>query len=376
MVLILCVIQFIVGKHKLSGLGFIWFGLLGGLLLLTRPSALVFVSLLPLIFLVVFFLSQSLSSKPSKSWGKSIARLSFAAVIGLITVTPWAIHNHLTLGSSSIAKGKAIFLKANLLSLDRSLQHSETLFNQTNLSYLLQDFHEIGLDPCCIVAFNNDYRLLQKRDASQLSNQFQCNKSNTDKLSFVQPNKAERLDVNLTCNNGIYPKWEQEAPYLFNIYVSLIRNANTTSQIRALVDAWLSTYLAGGASALTNYLGIPSPSRSLIYRSFEGFKSYAQFVSLALQKHLPYFLFFSIATTFAIIARVAGLIGFCASITRRNVLPYNVLYICTLGVFTATYLFIGTSRFRAPLEPILAIYAAVGIEQTYQFFRKLCFSKN
>ena len=130
---------------------------------------------------------------------------------------------------------------------------------------------------------------------------------------------------------------------------------------RALFGAWVSTYLGGGISPISSYLGLKPPDRALLYEKYEGLISYWNYILTAMRTFPDYFILFLVGTAFSLIGRFTGVIGLITSINKRSLLPYHFFYISPIFIFTATYLFIGVSRFRAHLEPILAIYAAIGI---------------
>jgi len=70
------------------------------------------------------------------------------------------------------------------------------------------------------------------------------------------------------------------------------------------------------------------------------------------------------------VCRILDLVGLAASIRTPALIPHHLLYLSAIVIFTATYLFIGVSRFRAHLEPILAIYAAIGLSQGTMLIRQ------
>ena len=63
---------------------------------------------------------------------------------------------------------------------------------------------------------------------------------------------------------------------------------------------------------------------------------------------------------FAAIARTLGVIGL-AAVEGRHLWSITVFYLFLITIFLLMYLFSGIGRFRAPLEPILMLYAAIGI---------------
>jgi hypothetical protein len=72
-------------------------------------------------------------------------------------------------------------------------------------------------------------------------------------------------------------------------------------------------------------------------------------------------LIFIITTLFAIVSRIIGIIGLFYMLKKREFLPYGVFFIEVISLFTAAYLYLGQSRFRVPLEPMLMLLMVVGI---------------
>ena len=104
-----------------------------------------------------------------------------------------------------------------------------------------------------------------------------------------------------------------------------------------------------------------TPDRKLLQKQAEGLARYKNYFFTAMRLFPAYFILFLVGITFSIAGRIMGIIGFTLSIRKLSLIPYHFLYLCPVAIFTATYLFIGVSRFRAHLEPILAIYAVIGI---------------
>ena len=42
-------------------------------------------------------------------------------------------------------------------------------------------------------------------------------------------------------------------------------------------------------------------------------------------------------------------------------MPYGVFFIEVVSLFTAAYLYLGQSRFRVPIEPILMLFTVFGL---------------
>ena len=130
--------------------------------------------------------------------------------------------------------------------------------------------------------------------------------------------------------------------------------------LKTLADSWASLFLSGGASNIRNYLGFEGKGIIVAFQNVE-FKGVESFVSLIKNMDLPYLFIFLGTTFFAVVTRVVGLFGLVYLFKRKEWTPYGILLIEVISIFTAAYLFLGQSRFRVPLEPLLMILAVVGV---------------
>jgi nicotinamide riboside transporter PnuC len=73
---------------------------------------------------------------------------------------------------------------------------------------------------------------------------------------------------------------------------------------------------------------------------------------------------------FTIVSRIVGLIGIFYLMKNREWRPYGFLLIEVILIFTASYLYLGQSRFRVPLDPFLMLFTVIGILYMYRKFRK------
>jgi len=74
-----------------------------------------------------------------------------------------------------------------------------------------------------------------------------------------------------------------------------------------------------------------------------------------------YFLIFVFFSSFAVLSRILGVMGLFNAFKNKENWPYLFIFLFVLLLFTAMYLYLGQSRFRVPLEPILMILTAMGI---------------
>ena len=128
----------------------------------------------------------------------------------------------------------------------------------------------------------------------------------------------------------------------------------------ALARAWASTFLGGGIFPIAGYLGFAVPSNDVLGKKYYGPDSFVDYLTRPIERYPGYLVLFFIGFAFALVCRVLGLVGLAASIRTPELTPHHLLYLSAIVIFTLTYAFIGVSRFRAHLEPILAVYAVIG----------------
>jgi len=136
-------------------------------------------------------------------------------------------------------------------------------------------------------------------------------------------------------------------------------NEPFAAHIKALTDSWATLFLAGGASNIRNYLGFKGKSLIVNFQNnkFNGFKS---IIKLIKDMNFSYFFIFIFTTIFSVFTRVVGFIGLFYMIKEKEWRPYAILLVEVVSIFTAAYLYLGQSRFRVPLEPILMLFTVVG----------------
>jgi hypothetical protein len=142
--------------------------------------------------------------------------------------------------------------------------------------------------------------------------------------------------------------------------INMITSEPPVVHLRALMDSWLTLFLAGGASNYRNYLGIDGKNVIVGFqrRAYKGIDS---IIYLVKEMNFPYFFIFVLTTLFTIFTRLIGVIGLFVLFRDRKLRLYGVLLFEVISIFTAAYLYLGQSRFRVPLEPMLMLLTVVGI---------------
>ena len=129
----------------------------------------------------------------------------------------------------------------------------------------------------------------------------------------------------------------------------------------ASISASIRTLFTGGSTRIINYLGIDNKETFLhLLRPFDG-QTISNVLSSFINSGKAYLLVISLTTGFTIALRLFGFLGLYKSLTYRDLLPINIFYLLTICSYLLTYFVVSTSRFRAPLEPILILYATIGL---------------
>jgi hypothetical protein len=133
-----------------------------------------------------------------------------------------------------------------------------------------------------------------------------------------------------------------------------------SAHLKALVNSVGMLFLSGGASNIINYLGIDGKEIIVNFQTikFKGLESIKDFLN---KINLFYLLILITTMSFTIVTRIIGIIGLFYMFKKSEWLPIGVLLIEVISLFTATYVYLGQSRFRIPLEPMLMLFTVVGV---------------
>ena len=312
--LLILVAQLLVSKEN-SGLVSlcILIGVLSGVAVLIRPASFFYALLLPALVSVLY--SWPGRYRPTVKLKEATFVLVLIATSSAIIIAPWAVRNSLTLGHPSVVQGSADRLED---SLTRMLVKNG-------------------------VGNNAEVRNLLRSDLQKVAT-----KNNLHQACFDQAVNAEVAGN--SCN------WQ-----ITEAYIRLIASQPIGFIINGLVFATVSTYFAGGATAIANVLGVGHSSEEIVRSEFVGLTTFREFVMKNLDGFSSYILLALITGIFASLCRLLGLLGILTAVQTRISPRLQLLCIVTVVIFSATFLFTGVSRFRAPLEIILMTYAALGI---------------
>ncbi len=317
--LIVTTIRFLTSKSNKGLVGYcIWMGILSGVTTLIRPASFFFSLLLPVLVALIF-----VSLNQTNFWRRvkeGTLVIGIIAASSAIVMAPWAIRNAHTLGNPAIVQGSHAALED---SLARMLVKNGVGDEAEVLALIRRDLLET----------------------------------------------ASRSSLNLACFDPDLPpprpakqcKWERT-----EAYVRLIASQPIGYMVKGFAFATFSTYFAGGATAISNILGIRHASDEILYSEFPSLRSMRSFVYDKIEEHDVYIILALITGAFASVCRAFGLVGVFAAFRFRHLLGAHFFCLATILVFSATFLFTGVSRFRAPLEIILMTYAAVGLKELFQ----------
>ena len=290
---------------------FVLLGVTLGLLPLTRPLGFYYVLFL-LAYLCAVMTMGVLADR--RTIRKNIINLSIIIVMAVLIALPWGIRNKNTFGHLSVTYSEGIMMQWHYKALRKysSSRHTDLLGEQHFL-----DKHGVTKD--CLAESS-------------------C--------------KAE----------------------LVGAYVDAILSTPKIEIGRALLSSWGKLFVSGGISQLSRYMGVDTPDAHRFLTTSRGLISEsATFVLEMVRKHSMFLGMFVVAVGFAGICRLLGIFGLVIALGDRRVWGCTLFYMMCIGLFLSMYLFSSIARFRAPLEPILMLFSAVGVgwvAQLSKFVRK------
>ena len=286
-------------------------GFLTGLAALTRPVAIYLLLLWPMFILISLIVKNKLDIGNQfifyrkREW----MRLLSIMLIGGMVVSPWYARNYIEFGKAFFTSNAGAYLQAQYI----QLKNKGFGYNRADA---MKEHRKIF----------SDYLGKKKLSNFCLNN-----------------------DRHWSCNGA-----------LTSASLSGIVSEPLVGHAKALVNSWGALFFSGGASNIRNYLRIDGKELIVSFqkKSFNGLKS---ILNLIREMPTSYLIIFIFTTIFSTISRIIGIVGIFYLIKEKRWRPYGLLLIETVSLFTAAYLYLGQSRFRVPLEPILMIFTVVGI---------------
>jgi hypothetical protein len=286
-------------------------GILIGLAALTRPIALYLLILYPVFILTVLIIKGKPNIHNVAVFHRNGFWIKLLAIglIGGLVVSPWYIRNY--------AKFDTVFFTSNS---GAYLQSQYIQLKNQGSGWSVAD--------------------AMKEHKRKFSNYLTKERKN----SFCLDN-----DRHWSCNS-----------VLTRVSLKAITEESLIVHLKAFIHSWGTLFFSGGASNIRNYLGFDGKDLIANFQN-NAFNGLESIVKLVANMNFSYLFIFIFTTTFSIISRITGIIGVFYLLKNKKWRPYGVLLIEVVVVFTAAYLYLGQSRFRVPLEPILMLFSVIGI---------------
>jgi len=290
---------------------FLTIGLFLGLLTLIRDIGFA----VSLFFPIALFLTVAVSQAPLKSLMRTLGLgLLSGLLIYILVITPWSIRNHLVFGQLSPIVGQIDQLHYNYL----QLAHFKS--------------SELTENP-------NKYIVRRVNSVLRQRHQEHC---------AIPPDRP----ISTGCTREV-----QKA------YVISILSEPKLLLAKAVIYAATRTLTAGGSTRLIEYLGLDrgGNSRSSM-ESFSSLSSFRAYIFNWTRKDGQTKVLLVACFGFLLVTRIAGLVGIVNAFYQRpHSRHHQLFHLLMVSFFLGIYAAVSTSRFRAPLEPILMLYAAIGL---------------
>jgi len=281
-------------------------GVFLGLSCLTRPTGQYLIFMLPLIFVVV----NALAFNSNMNY-KSLSHGLICSVVSGVIVLPWMLHNQEAEWGFVLVTSE---VKVNYL--------------RDNVIYAEKKHNNLSIGDASVKIKNNESKYLKShRDINNMT-------------------KKERSD------------------FLVSYYKNQLITYPVTTLANSYVDSLIGFFGGGGATNFHNILSLDG--ERAIVKNINNY--YSGRMELAWSAFSDYPLSASIITgisyLYVILLRVLGVIGVVEMIKKKD---YSLLFI-VIGVivyFSITVIFVGTSRYRLPIESSMIILSIYG----FLFFR-------
>ena len=298
-------------RGELETRKFIYLGIVLGLIPLARPLGFYYILVVPLFLLASLWISSEVGTT---NWVRMIKGLFLAGLIASIVMMPWGLRNSQVFGKFSLTQSEGIMMKWHYQSLEKN----------------------ISLDP------NHDHL-------------YYLDKHNVDEECVLRVSCKRRATI---------------------AYLEAILSVPKLDIVKALVISWARLFFTPATSQLGRYLGIQVPhyidgpvgQLPGDYTVAERFLATKQYW---LERFNGYYFLLGLGLMFAFGLRFFGVIGLFLAIKNRQTWGPTLFYLLTIGIFMFLYLFSSIGRFRAPLEPILTLFAAVGIHAISEQLKKV-----
>jgi 4-amino-4-deoxy-L-arabinose transferase-like glycosyltransferase len=287
------------GDFKLS----LMIGLLFGLACLVRPSGQYLIPLFPLIYIIIGILKKS-----NQSFAIHLFYGLLSVIISIAVVFPWAQHNASAGWGHNLATSKI-----------------ETIYFRDNVIYL---------------------------------ESISANKSLNDAGRDISKNEKDY--ILLYTDEWLRMSEQDKSLAIASYYKRQLLTYDYKTVIKGFIDSWVGLFGAGGSANLHNILVLDGSRSVQIMADSEKHMSRVDAVfSALLTSDLVAVIISSLSFIYVIVLRIFGLVGLISMIKNKE---YSLLFIF-IGIiiyFALIALFVGNSRYRLPIEPILIIMSIYG----------------
>jgi uncharacterized membrane protein YozB (DUF420 family) len=145
-------------------------------------------------------------------------------------------------------------------------------------------------------------------------------------------------------------------------YIKSILNEDLDVILKASVSSFINLMFSGGASNLANYYGIDNKASILSFEKSSGsMLSFSKMVKFIDSVNIKYFVALVLFWGYAITTKILLVVGLVHLFKNSNNKHLSIVVLFYVLLFAAEYLFLGQSRWRVPLEPMIMIFSALGL---------------
>jgi len=174
----------------------------------------------------------------------------------------------------------------------------------------------------------------------------------------------------VVCNKGV-SSFECRG-IVSKTYIDAILKEDLHVIAKASVSSFINLMFSGGASNFANYYGIDNKTSVLSFeRSSGSMLSLNKAIIFIDTINIKYFIALIVFWGYAALTKMLFVIGLIRIFNNSNNKFLFFILLLYILLFSAEYLFLGQSRWRVPLEPLIMIFSALGIISTISFYKKV-----
>ena len=320
--LFLCYLtKFLLSDSVLRYSSFIVLALLLGMLTMIRDIGVLFSIFFPFLLVAVIALSPISLRLVAR---KLAVGVLLGTLVYCVVVAPWTIRNYIVFGHLSPTTGQV----------------------QQVLHYNYKKIRSVGADGPDVA--HESYINAKVAHALQQVGRVDCTPASTETPG------------------------EDCKQLLRDAYLASILAEPKTRIAVAALSAAGRTLFSAGILRISDYLGFSEiEETALKVDSSLTVSHLTTYVSRVFSSGYQHITIVILCLSFVLLTRLSGFSGLLYTLIRQSDTRYLVvLHGLVIAFFLLVYFAISTSRFRAPLEPILMLYAAVGIHMLHQAGQK------